>query len=407
MGKYMDPTLEDLRREQAWMREAQAKKEQKPLTAITVALADREKSLKITPQRPQLRVPNLNERQRHEVKLQIPIMMGGLQQAEHQMAPNMTMRGVKFGEKNAAELQAALQALQSRGKVINPQSGATYSSNLTAPNSSTTVKLNQNIGGVMNPSSIVKSNNSTISGLRTETTNQVRDEIAEIKESYENIDADSVRSWTTAEALLWQNAKIVLGTNIVVERYKNDWIFAYRNLIKEAARKYDIPVELLAGVAWSEVGGDPMWIDNIAYPIRKNAHEIVSEKNWVEMEQMFPILKDANKTSFGYLSMQIGVAAEVLGISPDEVDEDTAAEIIEALKDPKFSIFIAAKHLAGLKEIDFPNTSSDELSIDDIATIASRYNIGGAASYDRAAKHSYGRAVKRRISEIMEFIVLD
>lgn len=234
-----------------------------------------------------------------------------------------------------------------------------------------------------------------------ENNQRLQEGISEIETSYKDIKADAV-PWNTLLAMEWKQTEPFFGDLFIVG-FKNQWISGNRNLITAAAQKYDIPVELLAGVAWTEVGGDPAWFDTVAYPIRKAVSEILPKqyqgKIWPD------VTKDPQKTSFGDLSMQIRVAAETLGIPASQLNTDMEKEIIHALQDPGFSIFIAAKHLSDLKRIDFANIPSGKLTIDDIATIASRYNIGAGASYERAARYSYGKAIKKHLPDIMKYIL--
>lgn len=51
-------------------------------------------------------------------------------------------------------------------------------------------------------------------------------------------------------------------------------------------------------------------------------------------------------------------------------------EIIELLKDPVSNIYIAAKHLQDLKNIDYAEVPSQNLTDADIMSIATRFNRG-------------------------------
>ncbi len=82
MAKNMDPTMEDMRREQASLRAAWEKNGQKQLNAITVKLAEKENQ---TP---------------------IPVTMAGLRQLDR-MASDMGMDRLKPVQKGAAGMQAS------------------------------------------------------------------------------------------------------------------------------------------------------------------------------------------------------------------------------------------------------------------------------------------------------------
>ena len=258
----------------------------------------------------------------------------------------------------------------------------------------------------------------------TQNMQRLKDEVTEIEASYQDILADDYLPWDTVLVAAWQADKRLFSkTDDILIMFKAQWLHGNRNLIRAAAQKYDIPLELLAGVAWSEVGGDPPWVDPAAYYVRSKVTPYIPEQYWGKAPDMLinnPIskylgvekrwsdaTKDPQKTSFGDLSMQIRVAAETLGISPEQLDVAMEKEIIRALQKPEFSIFIAAKHLADLKRVDFADVPSDKLTMDQIATIASRYNIGAGASYEKAAGNSYGKAVKKHLPFIMEYCLQD
>jgi hypothetical protein len=66
---------------------------------------------------------------------------------------------------------------------------------------------------------------------------------------------ESVGQWNSARA-----AGYALGQNIFP--FKDQWVKGYRDAIVAAADRYDLPPELLAGVAHIEVGGDPLFVDD-------------------------------------------------------------------------------------------------------------------------------------------------
>ena len=86
------------------------------------------------------------------------------------------------------------------------------------------------------------------------------------------------------------------------------------------------------------------------------------------------LTKKPEKTSFGNVSMQVRRAAETLGYEPEKLTSDQESMIIESLKDPRQNIFIAAKHLAELRDIDFIGRTASNMTKENIKVTATRYN---------------------------------
>jgi len=58
------------------------------------------------------------------------------------------------------------------------------------------------------------------------------------------------------------------GGRAYIQKFKDAWVRHNKQLIVNEAKKYQLPPELLAGVCWIEVGGDPSFIDRVAFEIR-------------------------------------------------------------------------------------------------------------------------------------------
>ncbi len=233
----------------------------------------------------------------------------------------------------------------------------------------------------------------------------INSEVRQMKQELKGVEVYPYRPWTTLEASLWQGDKRYIDkTDRIVNNYKDGWISAYRDVIKKAAEVYDIPTELLACVAWIEVAGDPMWADPAAY----GAREFIPDMTWDIMHSLFPKIYDklhkfyldASETSFGYVSMQLGVAANMIGLDSEDLNLFTEARLSQVLSDPKTSIMFAAKHLAQLKNIDFPDIPSSELTLDEMKVIANRYNMGSSLSLEEIEQYDYGIRFWERLAEM-------
>ena len=212
--------------------------------------------------------------------------------------------------------------------------------------------------------------------------------------------------WDTLQFLSWwADFGLHGGKFEKIEPFKDQWIAGYKDAIIAAAEKYDVPPVLLAGVIHNEVGGKPLWGDDAIYVLR-------SIPNIQDFAEYIPILgpyleRDKDRTSFGNSSVQVLTAAETLGYDPEHLTQKQKDTIIATLKDPVQGIFVAAKHLAQLKNVDFGDKNSEDLTEEELSIIASRYNCGSGASLDWVRQHNgYGVNVTDRISKLMELLGL-
>lgn len=170
--------------------------------------------------------------------------------------------------------------------------------------------------------------------------------------------------WTTGDAAKWK----ATGGEAFIHKEKLAFIKNYKDVIIDAAEKYDIPPFLLAGVAYIEYGGAPMWIDDIANLVRSFDW---SGPEWVDNN--LTITKNPDLTSFGNTSIQVRRALEMLGY---DASTDQRNVVIDSLKDPIQNIYLAACHLDVLRNVDYKGKSKNDLTDDEIKIIASRYNLG-------------------------------
>ena len=114
---------------------------------------------------------------------------------------------------------------------------------------------------------------------------------------------------------------------------RREYIFTNKHLLRNAARDSGLPPEMVAGIAWKEVEGDPSWTDD-AFP-------------WARRN--LPFTGDQDMTSLGPMSIQVRRAAEVLGYDPENLSDQQRDEVTGALKDPAQNVYIASEYLAQLK----------------------------------------------------------
>jgi len=223
---------------------------------------------------------------------------------------------------------------------------------------------------------------------------EIHNDISRIRQQY-RINNSPV--WTTDKLMRWQLIDSHPDAPFIRD-FKMSWIYAYKDVINDAAERYGIPLLLLAGVAYVEVAGDPMWIDPLAFHARR-----INERMF---GSFFGGLagRDAVKTSYGNISMQIIVAAETLGYDINNLNDAQINNIIRSLNDPIQNIYISAKHLSELRDIDFIGTGANDMSEEQIAITAERYNRGGAISIDSIINNSngYGGRIMRMRDYILE-----
>ena len=80
---------------------------------------------------------------------------------------------------------------------------------------------------------------------------------------------------------------------------------------------------------------------------------------------------------------------------------DKRDAVVESLKDPIQSIYLAAFHLDVLRNIDYEGKSAGDLTDDEIKIIASRYNVGPELKKEDVPT-SYGEEIYKNSSDIVK-----
>lgn len=166
---------------------------------------------------------------------------------------------------------------------------------------------------------------------------------------------------------------------------RREYISANSAFIKAAAQDAGLPPEMVAGIAWQEVMGDPAVMDDLAYEGRK----------------VLPFGEDPDKTSMGPMSIQVRRAAEVLGYDPQHLTDIQRDQVVGALKDPAKNIFIASEYLAQLKaESGFADVPPDQMTRAQMQELAARYN--GGPYYEDPHAEAYGRGFDNNVDQAKE-----
>ncbi|MER7708124.1 hypothetical protein ABTX81_35200 [Kitasatospora sp. NPDC097605] len=180
---------------------------------------------------------------------------------------------------------------------------------------------------------------------------------------------------------------------------RQEWIKANSTIIAAAARQSGLPPDMLAGIAWQEVGGKGRVWDDLA-----GAGRYVADQPW------FPVIPEnlpgrlggaPDTTSYGPLSIQVRRAAEVLGYNPATLSDDQRHEVVRALQNPATNIFIASGYLAQLKaESPFADVPADRMTPAQYQELAARYN--GGPYYAGGDAQAYGRGFMNDLDRARE-----
>jgi len=226
--------------------------------------------------------------------------------------------------------------------------------------------------------------------------------------------------WTSWDVVRWKLGDWA-GGQAHLHDYKDSYIRFHRDRIKAAANRNQIPAVLLASVAWAEAGGKPDAAKSVVFNIRRFDW---SGPDWVDRN--LTITHPPEKTSFGIIAMQIGVAERELDPSSSGSPSMLRQGILrQCLMMDAFNIEIVASHLRNLILHDYPNSGTLNLTEGQIILAGSRYNRGkerdkqhfldsiSAPPADQVADPegyklrdytSYGRALIRRLPHVRELL---
>lgn len=216
--------------------------------------------------------------------------------------------------------------------------------------------------------------------------------------------------WSIWDLGLWyvlpDNERLIYTGEPRSLAYKLAYIQFNKDILIHHAQLENIPVLLLAGVAFNEVGGMPE--NSKAYGVL----QIYQLVDFIKRDGN----KTANATSVGSLAIQLRAAAETLGIEPGSLTTTQQLQLANCLLDDDFNISIVAKHLKSLILFDNPDLEDTSiLSEQQLVIAGARYNRGierkkedfiTSISVDALPEvrnySSYGRTILRRQSIILK-----
>ncbi len=193
--------------------------------------------------------------------------------------------------------------------------------------------------------------------------------------------------WGTTDLLYWKLwPKKYGGGRHYIQSFKDGWVRHNKDFILSTAAIYRLPPPLLAGVCWIEVGGDPDFIDRVAFEARALDW---SGPEWIDRHLTVTSIPD--KTSFGAVSMQLRTAAETMGLDIKKMSTSQMRKLANCLQTDVFNIDIVGKHLLQIVKRDGFQGALPNLSEEQIKIIGARYNRGVGLSIDKIKQDtSYG-----------------
>lgn len=200
-----------------------------------------------------------------------------------------------------------------------------------------------------------------------------------------------VPDWGLWDLFLWKVVPENLGGGRShIQAYKDGWVRFNRAEILVAGSLHRLPAELIAGVCWIEVGGDPSFIDRVAFEVRSFDW---SGPAWTDALTM---TKRPEMTSFGHVSMQLRTAAVTLGLDAAKMTPKQWSMLSQALQKNSYNIRVVAKHLGDLLDHDRIGRSRPRLTADEVRIVGARYNRGTAPTLAQIRRNtSYGNLIVR------------
>lgn len=190
----------------------------------------------------------------------------------------------------------------------------------------------------------------------------------EIRHLCEGYDFPDYPKWDVLDAIWWKT----FGGDDYLTKYKDGYIIYHKERIKEIALEYNIPPELLAGVARNEVGGIPDFVkQDIVLKIRSFDY---SGNDWVD--DNLTITKRPERTSIGLIAMQIRIVAETFERDPKKLSDNEIYYISQCLMKDSFNLPMVANHLRFLIKFDHPNIDTSNLNDIELVVAGARYNRG-------------------------------
>lgn len=209
---------------------------------------------------------------------------------------------------------------------------------------------------------------------------------------------NSSPTWGVLDLFLWKLIPEKFGGGKgYIQKFKDAWVKHNKHTILRAAGTNRLPVELLAGVCWIEVGGDPNFIDRVAFEVRAFDWSGPSV-----IDKSLTVTRIPTKTSFGSVSIQLRTAAQTLGMDPMEMTNGELRNLANCLQRDVYNIDTVARHLRLLADHD---KFSSPLTMGQVRIVGARYNRGIGLSIDQLKENtSYGNFIVNNWSRFSRLV---
>ena len=162
----------------------------------------------------------------------------------------------------------------------------------------------------------------------------------------------------------WRNLRRAFGAEVdystsSLAQFKDSWVTDNKAAIIEVSCWFDLPPEILGGIAWTEAGGDPESFDSIAHSIRS-----------------LGIGGAPGLTSVGDVQIQIRHVAGYLGLDPDNLTWGERRGLIKFVEKARNNLYVVARYIShSLKQVK-PGYKLADIGDQEIIMIGYMYNLG-------------------------------
>ncbi|WP_133797241.1 hypothetical protein [Prosthecobacter fusiformis] len=198
---------------------------------------------------------------------------------------------------------------------------------------------------------------------------------------------DSETEWGFFDAAQYGVESIVGGKHL--KEYKDAYVKNHNVTIQVMADIFDIPPEVLAGVAWMEAGG--------SWDAGEDTAGFLASEHGLSS-------RPVGERSFGEVQIQLRHAARNLGMPGSEPVflRDVANRIYRS---SAWNLYAVASHLDEIRRQKFPGVKAKDMTKEHVMLIGDAYNAGAQKTTEQARqKSNYGPDLVQKIDWIRNML---